>query len=54
VLCEPTSDDVANKILMVLTDRELRVRLSGRGRQITEKYFYDKIIKNVLKYFGSQ
>jgi glycosyltransferase involved in cell wall biosynthesis len=54
VLCEPTSDDVANKILMVLTDRELRIRLSERGQQIAEKYFYDKIAKNVLKHFGSQ
>jgi len=54
VLCEPASDDVANKILMVLTDRELRIRLSERGRQIAQKYFYDKIAKNVLKCFGSR
>jgi glycosyltransferase involved in cell wall biosynthesis len=54
VLCEPAPDDVANKILMVLTDRELRIRLSERGRQIAQKYFYDKIAKNVLKCFGSR
>jgi glycosyltransferase involved in cell wall biosynthesis len=54
VLCEAAPDDVANKILMVLTDRELRIRLSERGRQIAQKYFYDKIAKNVLKCFGSR
>jgi len=54
VLCESVPDDVANKILMVLTDRELRMQLLKRGRQIAENYFYDKIAKDILKYFDSR
>jgi len=53
VLCEPVQDDVANKIITVLTDRELRMRSSKRGQRIAENYFYDKIVKDVLKYFSS-
>jgi len=53
LLCEPVPDNVANKILMVLTDRELRTRLSERGQRIAENYFYDEIAKNILKHFSS-
>jgi glycosyltransferase involved in cell wall biosynthesis len=53
VLCEPVPDDVANKILMVLTNRELGIRLSERGQRIAENYFYDEIAKNILKHFSS-
>jgi glycosyltransferase involved in cell wall biosynthesis len=53
VVCEPVPDDVANKILMVLTDRELGMRLSERGQRIAENYFYDEIAKNILKHFSS-
>jgi glycosyltransferase involved in cell wall biosynthesis len=53
VVCEPIPDDVANKILMVLTDRELGMRLSERGQRIAENYFYDEIAKNILKHFSS-
>ncbi|MCC6056415.1 MAG: glycosyltransferase family 4 protein [Desulfurococcaceae archaeon] len=53
VLCEPDPEDVANKILMILTDRELRLRLSERGWQLAKNYFYDEIVKNFLKVFDS-
>jgi len=53
VVCEPIPDDAANKILMVLTDRELGMRLSERGQRIAENYFYDEIAKNILKHFSS-
>jgi len=53
VLCEPVPDDVANKTLIVLTDRELRMRLSKRGQRIAGNCFYDKIAKDILKHFSS-
>ena len=53
LLCEPDPEDVANKILMILRDRELRLRLSERGRQLAKNYFYDEIVKNFLKVFVS-
>jgi glycosyltransferase involved in cell wall biosynthesis len=53
VVCEPIPDDVANKILMVLTDRELGMRLSERGQRIADNQFYDEIAKNILKHFSS-
>jgi glycosyltransferase involved in cell wall biosynthesis len=52
LFCEPVAYDVADKILMILTDRELRMRVSERGRRIAEHYFYDKIAENILKCFN--
>ncbi len=49
VFCEPNPDDVANKILVVLTDKELRKRLSERGPRIAENYFYDRIAGRIFK-----
>jgi len=49
VFCEPDPHDVANKMLVVLTDKELRKQLSERGPRIAENYFYDRIVERILK-----
>jgi len=49
VFCKPDPDDVANKLLIVLTDKELRKRLSERGPRIAESYFYDRIVERMFE-----
>ena len=49
VFCKLDPDDVANKLLIVLTDKELRKRLSERGTRIAESYFYDRIVERMFE-----
>ena len=49
VFCEPNSDDITNKLLMVLTDKELTKRLSERGLRMAESYFYDRIVERMFE-----
>jgi len=49
VFCEPTPNDVADKILMVLKDKELGRRLSERGPELAKNYYYDEIVRNLIR-----
>jgi glycosyltransferase involved in cell wall biosynthesis len=49
VFCEPNPEDVANKILIVLKDEELRKRLSEKGPLLAKNYYYDIIASRILR-----
>jgi len=51
VFCEPNPEDVANKILTVLKNTELRKRLSEKGLSLVKSYYYDIIAQSILKVF---
>jgi glycosyltransferase involved in cell wall biosynthesis len=51
VFCEPNPEDVANKILTVLKNTELRKRLSEKGLSLVKNYYYDIIAQSILKVF---
>jgi len=51
IFCEPDPDDVAEKILLVLRDGELRKKLSKRGQQLAENFYYDKIVAKLINAF---
>jgi len=48
VFCEPDPEDVANKILIVLKNNELRRRLTEKGYQRAKSFYYDKIALNII------
>jgi glycosyltransferase involved in cell wall biosynthesis len=49
VFSEPNPEDVANKILIVLKDEELRKRLSEKGPLLAKSYYYDIIASRILR-----
>jgi len=51
IFCEPYPEDVANKILIVLKNTELRKRLSEKGLSLVKSYYYDIIARSILKVF---
>ena len=51
VFCESNPEDVANKILAVLKNAELRKRLSEKGLSLVKSYYYDIIAQSILKVF---
>jgi glycosyltransferase involved in cell wall biosynthesis len=51
IFCEPYPEDVANKILIVLKNTELRKRLSKKGLSLVKSYYYDIIARSILKVF---
>ncbi|MHA1665264.1 MAG: glycosyltransferase family 4 protein [Candidatus Njordarchaeales archaeon] len=51
IFCEPNPDDLAEKILMILRDKELRKKLSKRGRQLAEDFCYDNIATKLINAF---
>jgi len=51
VFCEPNPEDVANKILTVLKNTELRKKLSEKGLSLAKNYYYNIIAQSVLKVF---
>jgi len=51
IFCEPDPGDVAEKILMVIKNEELRKKLSVRGPQLAECFYYDKIVANLINAF---
>jgi glycosyltransferase involved in cell wall biosynthesis len=53
VYAEPTPSDLANKILLVLKNNELRRKLSIKGPALAEKFYYDKIASRLLNAFES-
>ena len=53
LLCEPRdAEDLATKILQLVTDHQLRVRLGRAGRRLAEqKYDLEKIVKQHLEIY---
>ena len=50
VFCEPDAADVAEKILMVLTNEALRKELIKNGRALVKRFFYDFLTQNMLEH----
>jgi len=51
IFCEPEPNNLAEKILMILRDDELRKKLSKRGRQLAKEFNYDKMVTKLLNAF---
>jgi glycosyltransferase involved in cell wall biosynthesis len=51
VYCDPDPNDLANKILAVLKNEELRKRLSERGSLLARNFYYDDIVFRLLETF---
>jgi glycosyltransferase involved in cell wall biosynthesis len=51
VYCDPDPNDLANKILAVLKNEELRKRLSERGSLLAKNFYYDDIVFRLLETF---
>jgi len=50
---EPEPNDVAKKIIMLLSDRKLREKLSRRGPLIAKDFDYDAITDSLIKSLGN-
>jgi len=46
--CKPSPDDIASKILVILTDEELRMKLSKNGPLLARKFYYEDIAFRLL------
>ena len=49
VYCEPEPSNIANAILLVLKNEEIKKRLSKNGPKLAERFRYDKIADRLLK-----
>jgi len=49
VYCEPEPSNVANAILLILKNEEIKKKLSKNGPKLAEEFSYDKIAKRLLK-----
>jgi len=49
VFCEPDVADIAEKILMVLTNEVLRKELIKNGSVLVKTFYYDFLVQNMLK-----
>lgn len=49
VYCEPEPSNVANAILLILKNEEIKKRLSKNGPKLAEEFSYDKIADRLLK-----
>jgi len=50
---EPTPEDIANKIILLLSDRKLREMLSKRGPMIAKNFDYNAIADALIKSLGN-
>jgi len=51
MFCEPDPNDLAEKILMILRNDELREKLSKRGRHLADDFYYGKIVTKLINAF---
>jgi glycosyltransferase involved in cell wall biosynthesis len=51
IYCEPDPEDVANKILMVLRDENLKKRLSEKGLLLANNFYYNNIALRLVEAF---
>jgi glycosyltransferase involved in cell wall biosynthesis len=49
VFCEPVVADIAEKILMVLTNERLRKELVKNGSALVKKFYYDFLVQNMFR-----
>jgi len=47
--CEPEPSDIAEKILKILTNPELREKLARNGREIAKKFYYRNIVSRGIQ-----
>jgi len=50
VFCEPDAADIAEKILMVLTNEALRKELIKNGSALVKRFYYDFLTQNMLEH----
>jgi len=50
VFCEPDAADIAEKILMVLTNEALGKELIKNGSALVKRFYYDFLTQNMLEH----
>jgi glycosyltransferase involved in cell wall biosynthesis len=48
VYCEPEPEDIADKIILLLQNKDLRSKLRQRGPELAKEYNYDDIAEKIL------
>ncbi len=49
VFCEPDVADIAEKMLMLLTNETLRKELTKNGSALVKVFYYDLLAQNMLR-----
>jgi len=48
VFCEPEPEDIAHKILILLSNESLRKKIVEKSSKLVERFCYDRIVANIL------